>query len=84
MKYVFFMTPTCPNCTEIKEYLETAGVSGEIIDASEEAGFEKAKEYGVMGVPLMIFFNDKGSELNRADNIDDIRKVIENKSLAGL
>lgn len=75
------MTPMCPNCGEIKEYLATIDLKGEIIDASEEEGLEEAKKLGVMGVPTMIFLDKDGKEVNRANSLEDIKKIIENKSL---
>ena len=71
----------CPNCGEIKQYLETIDFKGEIIDASEDEGLEEAKKLGVMGVPAMVFIDKDGKEINRANNLDDIKKILENKSL---
>jgi len=75
------MTPMCPNCGEIREYLATIDVKGEIIDATEDEGLEKAQKLQVMGVPMMVFFDEEGKETSRADNLEDIQKVFENKSL---
>jgi len=80
MKYKFFMTPMCPDCGEIKEYLETLDLKGEIIDATTDEGLEESQKLGVMGVPMMVFF-EKDKETSRAEDIDDIKNVIENKSL---
>ena len=80
MEYKFFMTPMCPNCGEIKDYLAGIELKGDIIDATTDEGLEEAKKLGVMGVPTMIFL-DEDKEVNRADNLDDIRNIIENKSL---
>jgi len=80
MNYKFFMTPMCPNCGEIKEFLETLDLKGDIIDATTDEGLEESQKLNVMGVPMMIFFNGK-KETNRAESLDDIKKVLENKSL---
>jgi len=74
------MTPMCPNCGEIKEFLETLDLKGDIIDATTDEGLEESQKLNVMGVPMMIFFNGK-KETNRAESLDDIKKVLENKSL---
>ena len=79
--YKFFMTPMCPDCGEIKDYLETIELKGEIIDASTDEGLKLAEAFGVMGVPNMIFLDKNGKEQSRADDLDDIRKVMNNKSL---
>lgn len=81
MKYKFFMTPMCPNCAEIKEFLQTIELKGEIIDATTDEGLKEAEKLNVMGVPMMIFLDSEGKEKSRADNLDDIKKNLDNKSL---
>jgi len=79
--YKFFMTPMCPNCGEIKEFLKGVKLQGDIIDATEEEGLEEAKKLAVMGVPAMIFLDENGKEETRATDLDSIKTVLENKSL---
>jgi len=79
--YKFFMTPMCPDCGEIKEFLEDIELKGEIIDAATDDGLEESQKLEVMGVPMMIFLDKDGKEENRADNLEDIKKILENKSL---
>ncbi len=82
-QYKFFMTPMCPDCSEIKEFLTstTVKLKGEIVDASTDEGLKESQKYGVMGVPTMVFLDKEGKEENRASDIDDIRKILDNKSL---
>jgi glutaredoxin len=82
--YIFFMTPTCPNCGEIKEHLDEFKVKGKLMDAATDEGLEAAQDYSVMSVPTMIFLDKNGKEVNRAHNLDDIRKILENRSLLDL
>jgi len=82
MKYKFFMTPMCPNCGEIKEFLKTVKAEGDIIDASTDEGLEEAQKYSVMGVPTMVFIGKDGKESARAGSIDEIKKILDNKSLS--
>jgi hypothetical protein len=82
--YKFFMTPMCPNCGEIHEYLDTLKIKGTELDATTEEGLSEAEGYGVMSVPTMIFLDRKGKEVNRANSIADIKKILENKSLMDL
>ncbi len=82
--YKFFMTPMCPNCGEIAEFLDTIELKGEKIDATTDEGLEESRKYRVMGVPLMIFFDKDKKEVNRATSIDEIKKLLENKSLLDL
>jgi thioredoxin-related protein len=82
--YKLFMTPMCPNCSEIHEYLETTTLKGGEVDASTEEGLEQAQQYGVMGVPTMVFLDKKGTEINRATTIAEIKRIISNRSLLEL
>jgi len=79
--YKFFMTPMCPNCGEIKEFLNDVKMKGEIIDASEDEGLDQARDLGVMGVPTMVFLDKDGKEETRAGSLDEIKTILENKSL---
>jgi hypothetical protein len=79
--YRFFMTPMCPNCGEIDEYLKTVRVKGERFDATTDEGLEAAQKSEVMSVPTLIFVDENGGEQSRAHNITDVKKVLENRSL---
>jgi len=80
-QYKFFITPMCPDCSEIKEFLETIKLKGEIIDAATDKGLEESQKLGIMGVPMMVFLDKDGKEVNRAEDLDDIKNILENKSL---
>ena len=41
--YKFFMTPMCPDCGEIKEFLQDMKLKGEIIDAATDKGLEESQ-----------------------------------------
>ncbi len=85
--YIFFMTPMCPNCQEIKEWIKSSGelkIIGKIVDATEDEGMEEARKLGVMSVPTMVFLDEDGKEQARATSLDEIKKIIENKSLLDL
>jgi thioredoxin-related protein len=75
------MTPTCPNCGEIKEHLPEFRVKGKIMDAATDEGLEAAQVHSVMSVPTMIFLDKAGKEVNRANTLEDIKKIMHNKSL---
>jgi hypothetical protein len=83
-RYLFFMTPMCPNCSEIHEFLETVKMPGDEIDATEEAGMELSQKFDVMSVPTMIFIGEDGREQSRATNITEVQRVLGNKSLLDL
>jgi thioredoxin-related protein len=82
--YKLFMTPMCPNCSEIHEYLETIDVKGSEVDASTEEGLEQAQGYGVMSVPTMVFLDKQGKEINRATTLAEVKRILSNRSLLDL
>ena len=80
-KYMLFFTPMCPKCPKIKEFMEDKKVEKEWVDAATKEGLEKAKELNVSSVPTMVFFDKNGKEVARAMTIEEVKRVIENKSL---
>jgi len=80
-KYMLFFTPMCPKCPKIKEFMEDKNIEKEWIDAATKEGLEKARELQVGGVPTVIFFDDE-KEVTRATNIEEVKRVIENRQLA--
>jgi hypothetical protein len=80
-RYLFFMTPMCPNCAEIHEYMAGVKLAGDEIDATEDAGMEMAQRFEVMSVPTLIFLNEEGREQARASNITEVERIVSNKSL---
>lgn len=77
-----FFTPTCPKCPKIKEFLGGVKIEKEMIDASTPEGLEKARELNVISVPAVIFFDENGKEVSRANTIEEIKRVVENKPLS--
>lgn len=81
--YKIFFTPTCPKCPMVKKYMkEDSGLNGVEVDASTEDGLEEAIKFGVNAVPTAIFFNADGEERGRANSIEEIKRILENKSLS--
>ncbi len=81
MKYKLFFTPMCPKCPKIKEFLNgVQDVEGEFIDATKKEGLEQARELKVSNVPTVVFFED-GKESSRANSIEEVKRVVENKQL---
>jgi len=73
--------PACTDCHMIKEFLEEKKIKVEEIDTAEDEGMEKAVEFNVMSAPTMIFLDEDGKEVTRANSVDEVKKVVENKSL---
>lgn len=66
--YTYFYRKTCPNCPPVKQYVEQLPFGGEGIDVDHRDGFEIAAKHEVMGAPTVIFFDDEGNEVFRAND----------------
>ncbi len=80
MKYLLFTMPTCSDCHMIKEFLEEKGVEFEEVDAATDEGIEVAAKFNVMSTPVFISLEDD-KEVGRADDMEGVKKIIENQSL---
>jgi thioredoxin 1 len=63
LKLIKFEQPNCNPCTLVSNYLDSKSVEYERINVVVEP--EKASEFGVMGVPVIILLNDSGNEVKR-------------------
>jgi len=81
MKYKLFFTPMCPKCPAIKEFMKGTGIEGEFIDATTPDGLEQARKYEVISVPCVLFFDDNDKIISTAHNLEEVKRVVENKSL---
>ncbi len=81
-KYMLFFTPMCPKCPKIKEFMKDKDLEKEWVDSATKEGLEKAKEFGVSAVPTVIFFDENGNEVSRANDIEEVKKIVENKQLS--
>ena len=80
MRYKLFFTPMCPNCPIVKEFMKNVDMEGEEIDASQPEGLEQSQKFNITSVPTVLFF--EGEEFkSEAHSVDEIKRVIENKSL---
>ena len=80
MRYKLFFTPMCPNCPSVKEFMKGVEMKGEEVDASTAEGFEQARKFEVSSVPAVVFLEEDEVK-SVAHDIDEIKRVIDNKSL---
>ena len=81
-KYKLFTTPMCPKCSALKESMkESVKIEGEVVDATTPEGLEQARKYQVATVPTVLFIDDKGEVVSTAHDLEEVKRVVENKSL---
>lgn len=75
--------PACPDCHMIREFLEEKkiNVEGEEVDTATDEGMEKAVEFNVMSTPTVVFLDEDYKEVSRALSLDEVKNIVENKSL---
>ena len=83
-KYMLFFTPMCPKCPKIKDYMKDKNIEKEWVDATLKEGLDKAREFKVMNVPTVIFFDENDKEVARASNLEEVKKIIENRTLSDI
>ena len=74
--YKLFTTPTCPNCPPVKERMKTVELEGKEIDAATDEGREEAIKHGVMAVPTVLFFDEKGNVVKKANSVDEVKQIL--------
>ncbi|MFC8150407.1 thioredoxin family protein [Bacillus paralicheniformis] len=79
MKLIKLEQPSCNPCQLVSNYLKEKEIEFEAIDVTQRP--EIAAEYGVMGVPVTILLDEKGSELKRSsgfkpDELDNIVEIV--------
>jgi alkyl hydroperoxide reductase subunit AhpF len=79
--YKLFFTGACPNCPKVKEHMSSLEINGEEFDAGSEIGMDEARKHNIMAVPAVVFFDENDAEVSRASNVEEIKRVTENKTL---
>lgn len=80
-RYLLFTMPSCPNCSLIKAFLEDKKIEFEEIDAATDEGLEKAAELNVLSTPTFIVLDKEGKESSRANSVEEVQRIVKNKSL---
>lgn len=74
--FKFFYSDTCPNCPSVKDHVKNLDLNGEYLNASKPDGLKLAREYNVMAVPTVIFFDNNGDVLEKAHSKNEIDNVL--------
>ena len=76
-KYLLFTTPSCPNCPSAKEPMKNSGLEGEMVDASQPEGLERAKQFEIMEVPTAVFLDEEGKVISKVHGVDNIEEELK-------
>jgi ribonucleoside-triphosphate reductase len=78
VKMLLFTAKTCPNCGAAKEFAEKqAKMQFTVVDASNEEGYELAKQHAISSVPTAVFVDDTNAVIAKRAGIDDIQSYVE-------
>lgn len=79
MKYKLFTTQFCHRCPAMKEFMASQDkVEGDVVNASDAAGFEEAKKFSVTGVPCVVFVDDAGEEVKKCTEKAEVEEFLGN------
>lgn len=76
VSYAYFYRKTCPNCPSVKNYIENIQLPGQFIDVDSEEGLEAAKINEIFSVPTVVFSNNKGKEVFRGRNVQEVKNIV--------
>lgn len=83
-KFIVYSQPNCPNCTLVKNYLESRGVTPEVRDISTKDEWAlNVREMGYMGVPVTVkeFSGEERHGVQRTStigfNVEALDKMID-------
>ncbi|NUN11488.1 hypothetical protein HUU53_02485 [Candidatus Micrarchaeota archaeon] len=72
--FLGFTSSYCSSCPPVKDFLSKQALSGQWLDATIEE--DKAIKHEVMTLPTVIFFDESGQEIARANNLGEVRMVL--------
>lgn len=79
MKYKLFTTQFCHKCPAMKEFMASQDkIAGEVVNCSAAEGFEEAKKFNVVSVPLVVFVDDAGNEVKRCMEQSEVEEFLGN------
>jgi len=77
--FLFFKTPTCPNCKAAGALLDKAGIEYTAVNANEEK--ELAARYGIRQAPTLVILH--GDEFEKYRGVSDIKGWISQSMKRG-
>ncbi len=73
--YQYFYRDTCPNCPPVKRYVSDLDIQGTDFNVDSTEGMEEAVKNSVLATPTVIFFNEEGAEVFRANSVERLREI---------
>lgn len=80
--YELYVRQTCPNCPPVKDFMSKIDLPGKIIDVDTEQGLTEAASKGVFAAPTVIVYNNDGTEISRAHNVEELAIIFESVAVA--
>jgi thioredoxin 1 len=77
MKVLKFEADWCAPCKALSKLLESVTTDVVIEKVNIDTDMDRAKQYGVRGIPVMIILNDDGSEIKRGQNFKTVEQIEE-------
>ena len=79
MKITTYSSPSCPYCTQLKDFLKEKKVEFEEVDLGQnpERAEELIKKSGQMGIPVTIIEKDSKEQIIIGFNREELTKALE-------
>jgi len=75
--YLYFFRKTCPNCPPVHSVVESLHIKGLHINTDEQSMHEMAEKHNIFSVPTVIFLDEKGCEVFRTSNAQEVKQAGE-------
>ncbi len=73
--YQYYYRDTCPNCPPVKNYIADLTIGGTELNVDSDTGRENAVKNNVLATPTVIFFDNNGMEILRANGLEKLKEV---------
>ena len=76
MKLIKFSLPNCQPCKVLAEQMKEAGIKSTEVNLFEDEE-QLGMKYGIRNVPTVVVLGEKGQEVGRARNIEQLKEILK-------